>query len=172
MKKPLSKATAQRIDRAMAIIGETADRKMVERAVKSASEYVGRAKNAKQSGRYGTLTEAHKKAARRLARRLEGVLRDRRLADDLRLEAHALWWKAEAVAVKKLSPSSRPMKADHIEAAKAAYHLLKRHGLPVTVSRRKGRDRFCRLAALLWGDEHANLYNACRMVKGADQNGV
>ena len=141
---------------------------MVERTVKITMGFVRRAKNAKQAGRYGTLTQKQKKAAARLERGLKSVLPH--LADDLRFDTYDLWQAAKAAASKKLGPS-RPVKAQHIEAANAAYRLLERHDLPVTVSKRRGRDRFLRLAALLSGDERANLYHACRRVK-ADQNGA
>jgi hypothetical protein len=55
----------------------------------------------------------------------------------------------------------RPATAAKRYAAKAAARLLKRHGLPVHVTR---KGAYCRLAAVLYGDKDADMFEQCRSV--------
>jgi hypothetical protein len=73
----------------------------------------------------------------------------------------------EAAANKKLG---RPDRTDFGKrrAAEAAARLLQTHNLPVKASR---RGKFCRLAALIYGDEKADLFRQCRAYKQMTRSG-
>src|SRR6266567_6369923 len=160
------------VRKAMAIIGPKARESDVERTVHGATMAVARQKTWKQSGRYGTWTKAQKRAAGRVAaalRRLEAVLKDPDLEkyvrdsfplDEIDFERWTTYCqKASETPLPKTwlrDPARR-------EAAKQAARLLKQHDIPLRVTR---RGKFCRLAALLYcGDEKADLFYDCRLVK-------
>jgi hypothetical protein len=54
-------------------------------------------------------------------------------------------------------------------AAKAAAQILKGYNQPLNVTR---KGCFCSVAAILYGDPSADLFEACRAVKAADRNAV
>jgi hypothetical protein len=75
-----------------------------------------------------------------------------------------LSWLCEKAAKSKLTP--KPDAYEQRHAARAALHLLKTHGIKPTMTRKSGENTkasvFCRLAAVLYGDESADLQYHCR----------
>lgn len=117
-----------------------------------------------------------KKAARRYEKalgRVQVVIKDPHLDRFAREyfqldEVEQLRSYCRSLAKTKLEqPKPRDGIVKSIAASEAA-SLLERHGLPLKVSR---RSRFCRLAAVLFGDRRANLYHHCAAVK-KDRVGV
>jgi hypothetical protein len=159
---------AELIKEALRILGDGARKAGAVQNIRYNMQAVQRQKNYKSSGDYGTLTKPQKTAARRLAaalRRVEVAAKNPNLAFDAQLifsfdvEGFELMRRAaEAIAYQKLAPPS-PADGAKSYAAKAAARLLLKHGLPLNVTR---GGKFCRLAALLYGDPKADLFRQCR----------
>jgi hypothetical protein len=166
-----STETQALIDKAMEIIGPSADQDVVARAVVQTRGYVKRSsKSLIKSGRYGAVTKEHKKAARRVAaalHRLQSALRDTDLVrcDDLQDDDLERWRQSYETAALKpgVSKAYRAFdQAKHV-AAEGAAALLQKHNVPLLIGR---ASQFVRLAALLYeGRERADLRTVCRQVR-------
>jgi hypothetical protein len=155
----------------MKIIGPTARLAVVEQAILIEPNFVLRATTWKQSGLYGVRTKQQKQAANKVAvalRRLEDALKSEHVTlkenrclpfDEIAIKFARE--RFEAAAKTKLGPPNRTDLGKK-RAALAAARLLQKHNLPVKVSR---DGKFCRLAALLYGDEEADLFRHCRAYK-------
>jgi hypothetical protein len=99
----------------------------------------------------------HMRAIRQFTAVLRKARRD--LPEDLRLVSglDLLLHNFEAYAAVKLQP--RPEAFEKSVAADAALHLCQRFNVPTTTYE---RGAFCRLAAVLYGDESADLKKHCR----------
>jgi hypothetical protein len=159
------------IDKAMAIIGPTADLLMVTRGVVQTRNYVKRSsKSFIASGYYGEATDVHKKAAQQAARllhRLQHALRNPNLVrryDDLQDDDLERWRQSYEAAALKPGLSKAYRSVDHAKhtAAKGAAALLQKHSVPLLIGR---KSQFVRLAALLYGREGADLRAICRKVR-------
>lgn len=155
---------------ALKIIGPTADRKKVSRALGYGRMYVERQRNSKKSGRYGVHTERQKKAAKHFGVALHGLeiaLRNlkhvglhRSVSDNFPMDERDIkQWRdrAEKAAASKLDNSN--FKFESRLAVRYAAGLLKSHRIELTTTR---KGRFCRLAAVFYGDPRANLYDVVR----------
>jgi hypothetical protein len=163
----LSVDTRVKVAHAMKIIGPTARKKQVERAIFFDTGFVNRLKNFKKSGRFGILTKGQKTAARHLEialRRLKMALRDADLVMHLKLDIPIDEIDVEnALAIAVVAAKTKlgkPRKLNEAKryAVRAAARLLQVHNLPLTVTR---NGRFCHLAVVINGDPSANLYHYC-----------
>jgi hypothetical protein len=172
-KRDLS-ALAKCVGEALRLLGsptKTTTRWKVQYAV----TFARRLRDQRSSSRYGTQTKPQKAAAKRFAaalRRLETELNSPDLAEDVRPDfplddMEFVRWiaRADAAASKKLNDSNPRNQAKRY-AAKTAAQLLKAHGLPVRATR---GGPLCRLAALIYGEPHADFLHHCRRAK-ADLN--
>ena len=153
-------------EKAYHILGSQTDatRKQVARV----AAQVGRLKNAKQSGRHGTLTKAQKTAAGQVAaalKRLENALKNS--ADDIRLgfpldkiDFERWHTRAKAASNKELCKQNPPDQAK-LYAARNAAQLLIAHGRPLPLTR---KGPFCQLAAILFGRQGEDFLHHCRAV--------
>jgi hypothetical protein len=162
----------------MEIIGPAARRADVERALRQRI-FMRRLETDKESGRYGVQTKQQKLAARGFEvalRRLKSALqnlRDQGLHRSLLVnfpmdqEEIEIWRKRVDDEAKIKLPSRRLRGPSSYDAAKrfaamAAAQLLQKHNLPLKVGR---KSKFCRLAALFYTDEAADLRHICAAVK-------
>ena len=168
------------VDQALAIIGDGARQR---NSVEFAMNFVSRAKSSSgryssldlSSGRYGTLTKGQKIAARQFAKalkNLESALKSADLSMDLRLgfpmdgiDFKEWQARAEEAAKTPLRATGPTNPAKNIAAQKAA-QLLEAARIPVSSTR---GGKFCKLAAILFGDPEADLFYQCRKVI-ADRN--
>jgi hypothetical protein len=167
----LSAENKRLVARAMTIIGPTARLAVVEQAIFYETIFIPRVKTWKQSGLYGVRTKQQKQAANNVAvaiRRLEIALKSKHLTlKDKRcfpMDEIALKFARERFEASAKTTLGPPKRTDFGKrrAALAASGLLQKHNLPVNVAR---RGKFCRLAALLYGDEKADLFCHCRAYK-------
>jgi hypothetical protein len=163
---------------AMEIIGPAARRADIERALRERI-FVRRLKTYKESGYYGVRTKEQKDAVRGFEvalRKLKAALKN--------LEDHGLhrsllvnfpmdqknieiWRRRVDDAAGIKLPSRRLRGPSSYDAAKrfaaeAAARLLQKHNLALKVGR---KSKFCRLAALFYDDEAADLRHICAAVK-------
>jgi hypothetical protein len=175
----------QRIDRACRIIGTDADRDYVERVVDSVlgeeeerSRYVRRVA---EGNFLGPPNKDEKRALSRLADKLGKVKEsfdEPTMRHMFRLERDLDQWLAKLEKFQKLAQAvaALPPKAEGraVMAAWGARELLEEHGLPLTVTKPRRAtthkeaspgSKFIRLAAVLYGDEDADLHNYCDRIR-------
>jgi hypothetical protein len=80
----------------------------------------------------------------------------------------AFWRKRAHAAANTKLPRPSPYNPAKRHAAIEAVRLLEKHGLPLNVTR---NGKFCRLAPLLYSDEHIDLFHICRVVKAEQIQG-
>lgn len=172
-RSPMNEEKRRVVNKAMAIIGPTNDDGRVRFRVSLALGFVRRSKTALASGRYGAYSKQHRDGARRAAyalHRLQHALRDPTLPrppdfKDEQINDLRDFYEAEA-AREPLPPAVRATNHAKYEAANWAARILRRidptHPLSLT---RNGS--YNRLAAVLYGDETANLLHVCRIVRNS-----
>ena len=170
----------KRVNLAMQILGEGARRREVERTLLLETAFIERLKNYKQSGWYGVQTKDQKEAADRFEmalrkldtaiKGLKGVgLHHSLLADFPIDEIDIKRWRNRAKeAVDAKLPQPKPIDRAKRRAAEAAARLLLKYGHPLGLGR---KGKFCRLAAVFYGDLGAEFLHHCRAVR-ADRNRV
>jgi hypothetical protein len=163
-----------RVRAAVKILGEGNRRQVDRRQAEVSVRFVDGMKRslAKQSAKANR--KDGKIAAGRVAkalRRLEVVLKNKDLEAFVRdrfplSESELRQWREHCEAITRIK-LPKPARRDGVEkqlaAAEAAF-LLESHGLPLSVTR---RGRFCRLAAVLFGDTRADLHHQCLDAKQA-----
>lgn len=170
--RKLSDETRRLVRKVVEIIGRSrADRVILERSVPVASGFVARARKARASGRYGAVTKKHRIRAAKIVdalRRVEQELHDPNLPrppgfKDEDLQEWLNFYKKQETT-PPLPPTARAFNPAKHEAAKWAAKLLLKHDpehdLPLTIN-----GPYNRLAALLYGEEDANLLHVCKVVR-------
>lgn len=172
------------VDQALKILGDGARETDAALTIDYAIRVMPRHKNWKRSGDFGIQTKIQKKAVQRLATKLWQAaiaLKDPNLPLDVQLlfehdsevdagfrfSVEDLERTHAVIAAKANKPLKPPTRADEAKryAAEEAAQLLVAHGLPLNVTR---KGKFCRLAAVLYGEPDADLFWHCRAVaKGA-----
>jgi len=152
-----------------AILGRHARQRDVERDVRASWYFIRRAERLNQSP-YNVQTKRQKAAAKRLSvalRRLKIALGNPDLIAYLKWglpdKSQLNVWleRTDAAAETKLGKPRRAVPGKEVAAEQAA-DLLLECNLPLNVTR---GGKFCRLAAVLYGDESADLFRQCQAYK-------
>jgi hypothetical protein len=155
----------QRVTKAAKIIGPGADRASIEYALDSLdSNTERRYRVGRKNGFYFVKTTAEKRNAAQLRDALRKV--QRLLAEPTSLVLPRKEWLEELSRVKQAAEAcanfplrnAGPFNAHKARATRTAADLLHKHGIKLTKTR---RGKFERLAAVLYGDEHADLFHYC-----------
>lgn len=162
----------KRLDQALRLLGDEArNNRRTAQGIIIVLGHVARLKEARTSGRYGTSTERHKKAARQVAaalRKLQRSLKD--CADDLRVDFtfdkydFEKWiTRADEAGIARV-PKQNPKDQAKLYAAEAALRLLQKHNLSAPITR---KGKWCGLAAILYGEPGVDFRHHCRKVKAS-----
>jgi hypothetical protein len=162
------------LEQALRILGDEArNNKATVRGIKIVRNHVERLKEWRTSGLYGTRTKDQKKAAQQVAaalRKLKGSLK--RCAsilvggfplDDYDFEK---WIKRADEAGTAEIPKQNPKDQASLYAARAALAFLRDYRLPTPLT---NKGRWCRLAAILYGEPDAHFLHHCRRVADLDR---
>ena len=114
-------------------------------------------------------TKAARLAANRLVKalhRVEVILKDKHLDPFacLFMSEPVRRWRDQFEKISKALPSTQPRLKSYskVLAVSEAHTLMCKYSTAEQAKDTKRRSRFCQLAALLYGNPHADLHNQCR----------